>query len=150
MRVHMAAARPRARQPAIYLYPEIYSRRESRAATSRTFPASRFSQLARDRAIECGVLGLTLLFQRKRRELDRVQDVAEVKLGYFRDGFVRAGLRPIRHPVRPCGMGVTSPVMKRVSAVITFTTIAVMLSIPPLLFASAIIAFTIRSGVARD
>ncbi len=119
-------------------------------------PAARFGKLACDSAIKRRVHGLLLLLERQGRKLEGVQNITKIQLGNARYGFVVVSCFPARRSLLPLarqrggGTGVTSPVPKRVSPVTTFTTIAVMLSMPPLLLASAIIALTIRSGFARE
>src|SRR5512138_3045691 len=88
--------------------------------------------------------GLRVKARRARSRKECCRGKAVLRLRQFQFGL------PLHPCDRPCGTGVTSPVANRVSAVMTFTTIAVMLSIPPLLFASAIMALTILSGVALD
>ena len=92
----------------------------------------RLGELPRDAAVERGVIPLLLRFQRECRELQRVENVAEVKFCERAAAVVVASV-----PLFP-------------SADVTCTTIAVMLSSPPRPFASEISASTTRPGVARE
>ena len=108
-------------------------------------PAARVGQLSRDAPIERGVGHFVFLFEAEGCPLQRVKNVAEVKLA------LRRRRTRCRQPcVRAGGIGVTSRSVLVDSAANTRTTTAVMLSFPPFMLASWIRASTIRSGLARD
>lgn len=69
-------------------------------------------QLARDPAVERRVVALALLLERQRRDLEGVQDVAEVQFGERANGLCVVGQTqsPIAgiSPVLRSGVGVTS------------------------------------------